>query len=153
SATVFFEPARQAALPAVTRQEELVTANALGAVTWSTLLTSGALVGGVVTQYLGRDAAFVLNSLSFLGSAHFIRRIRLPHGSAGRARGGFGELIAGFQYVMGRGSLLALLSVKAAWGLTFGSQVLTTLFGQRLFVLGPGKGPLSISLLTAVGEV
>jgi len=153
SLTVFFEPARQAVIPAITRPEELVTANALGAVTWSVLLTSGALAGGLVTQYFGHDAAFVLNSLSFVGSALLIRGINVPRVPAGQHDGGFGDLAAGFEYVAGRRDLMALLSVKAAWGLTGGSTVLLTLFGQRLFPLGPGKGPLSISLLTAVSGV
>lgn len=153
SATAFFEPARQAVLPAVTRSDELVTANALSAVTWSTLLTSGSLLGGIITQFLGREAAFVLNALSFLGSAAILREMRVAHDRAASAHGGFGDLIAGFRYVAHRWELLALLSVKAAWGLTFGSQVLTTVFGQQLFPLGPGKGPLSISLLMAVGGV
>jgi len=152
SATAFFEPARQAVLPAVTQPEELVTANALSAVTWSTLLTCGALVGGVVTQLLGREAAFVLNGFSFLGSAVVLRGMRVPHVPPASA-GGFGDLISGFRYVLHHRELMALLSVKAVWGLTFGSQVLTTLFGQRLFPLGPRLGPLSISLLTALGGV
>ncbi len=153
SATVFFEPARQAVLPGVTRPEELVTAYALSAVTWSVLLTTGALAGGLVTQYLGRNTAFVLNGLSFLGSALLIRQIHEPRVAPHRSEGGFGDLVAGFRYVFRRCDLVALLTVKAAWGLTYASQVLTTLFGQRIFVLGPGKGPLSISLLTAVGGV
>src|SRR5439155_719974 len=150
SLTAFFEPARQAVIPSITRPEELVAANALSAVTWSLLLTSGALVGGIVTTYLGREAAFILNSLSFLGSALFILGIRIPRSAAaGHHAGGFGDLAAGFRYVAGRRDLMALLSVKSAWGLTGGAQVLVTLFGQRLFPLAPGKGPLSISLLTA----
>src|SRR5262249_42507551 len=84
SLTAFFEPARQAVIPSITRPEELVAANALSAVTWSLPLTSGALAGGIVTTLLGRQVAFVLNSLSFLGSALFVQGIRLPHtGTAG----------------------------------------------------------------------
>jgi MFS family permease len=150
SLTVFFEPARQAIIPNITRPEELVAANALSAVTWSLLLTSGALVGGIVTTYLGREFAFVLNSVSFVGSALFIRGIRVPVVEGGRHHeGGFGDLVAGFRYVAGRRDLMSLLSVKAAWGLTGGAQVLVTLYGQRLFPISPGKGVLSISLLTA----
>jgi predicted MFS family arabinose efflux permease len=153
SATAFFEPARQAVLPAVTRPDELVTANALSAVTWSTLLTSGALLGGVVAHLLGRDTAFVLNAVSFLGSAVLIRKVQAPRPEHRRSGGGFQDLRLGLGYVARRPDLLALLSVKAAWGLTYGSQVLTAVFGQQLFPLGPGMGPLSISLLTAVGGI
>jgi MFS family permease len=150
SLTVFFEPARLAVTPAITRPEELVTANALGAVTWSVLLTSGSLAGGIVTTFLGPYVAFLLNSLTFLLSALFIQGIQVPHdSSATHSRGGFGDLIAGFRYVAQRPNLMALLSVKAVWSLTGGSVVLVTLFGQRLFPLSPDRGPLSISLLTA----
>jgi MFS family permease len=153
TATAFFEPARQAVLPSVTRRDELVTANALSAITWSVLLTSGALVGGIVTQFLGREVAFALNGVSFLGSALLIRRIRAPLAVGSRGSGGLGELAAGVRYVAAHRELLAFLSIKGTWGLTYGSQVLTVLFGQRLFILGPAKGPLSISLLTAVGGI
>jgi predicted MFS family arabinose efflux permease len=153
AATAFFEPARQAVLPTVTRPDELVTANALSAVTWSTLLTSGALIGGIVTQLFGREAAFLLNALSFLGSAALIGRVDVPHDRSAHVGGGFQNLQSGLRYVSKRPDLMALLSIKAAWGLTFGSQVLTTVFGQRLFSLGPKAGPLSISLLMAAGGV
>ena len=99
SLTVFFEPARQAIIPNITRPEELVAANALSAVTWSLLLTSGALVGGIVTTYFGREFAFVLNSLSFVGSALFIRGIRVPSvDGGGHHEGGFRDVAAGFRY-------------------------------------------------------
>src|SRR5262249_37483669 len=63
--SIFFEPARTAVVPNITRDEELVTANALSAVTWSVMLTSGAVVGGLVARFLGYEMAFALNSLSF----------------------------------------------------------------------------------------
>jgi len=151
--SVFFEPARTATLPNVTHADELVTANALSAVTWSILLTSGALAGGIVTTLLGRDAAFILNSLSFLGSAAFIQGIRMPPQAAPLHRAGFRDLADGVSMIARRPDLAALLSAKGAWGLTGGTQVLIPIFGQRLFPLAPGKGPLSISILVAVSGV
>jgi MFS family permease len=159
SLSVFFEPARLAITPAITRPEELVAANALSAVTWSILLTSGGLVGGIVTTYLGREVAFVMNSLSFLASALLIRGIRVPRREAAlatdaaTAAGGLRALRAGFEYVTGRPALRALLSAKGAWGLSGGVQVLIVLFGQQIFAPGPGKGALGISLLTAASGV
>jgi MFS family permease len=151
--SVFFEPARNATLPNVTRREELVTANALSAVTWSVLLTSGALAGGIVTTLLGRDAAFILNSLSFLGSAAFIQGVRVPPQAAPLHPAGFRDLVDGVRMITRRADLAALLTVKGAWGLTGGTQVLIPIFGQQLFPLGPGKGPLSISMLVAMSGV
>jgi hypothetical protein len=154
SLAVFFEPARLAVTPVVTRPEELVTANALGAVTWSVLLTTGGLVGGAVATYFGRETSFVLNSLSFVASALFLRGVRIPgDGRRPTAAGGFGDLVEGFRYVAARGDLAALLSAKAALGVTGGLQVLIALFGQQIFPPGPGKGALGISYLTAASGV
>ena len=77
TATAFFEPARSASIPSVVAREDLLTANAIGTATWSAVLAIGAGLGGLVTALVGRDAAFVINSLSFFGSALFICRIRI----------------------------------------------------------------------------
>jgi MFS family permease len=45
-----FEPARGAAIPAITKHNELLTANALSSITWSIMLTAGAAAGGLVTE-------------------------------------------------------------------------------------------------------
>jgi len=45
-----FDTARDASLPNITRRRELLTANALGAATWSTMLALGAASGGVATE-------------------------------------------------------------------------------------------------------
>ncbi|MFL5805966.1 MAG: MFS transporter, partial [Roseiflexaceae bacterium] len=70
----FFEPARSAIVPSVTTREELVAANGIGGATWSAMLAIGAGLGGLVAGTLGTDAAFVIDSASFLLSAVFIWR-------------------------------------------------------------------------------
>jgi MFS family permease len=153
--SVFFEPARTATVPNITSEEELVTANALSAVTWSIILASGATVGGLAAHFLGYQAAFILNSLSFLGSAWFVSRVRIPPTKgAEQAAGGFREMLAGFRYVRHRPAIAALLTAKPGWGLAGGSQLLTTIYGQRLFPLrGDRDGVLTVSLLVAVGGI
>src|SRR5205823_6138548 len=77
----FFEPARSAVIPNVVREEETMIANTLSATTWSFDLAIGAMFGGIVAAWLGRDAVFILNALSFLGSAWLIWRMKFtePH--------------------------------------------------------------------------
>ena len=77
----FFEPARSAVIPNIAAREDVILANTLSSATWSVNLLIGASVGGVVAAFLGRDAVFVLNALSFLASALFIRRMSFdePH--------------------------------------------------------------------------
>src|SRR5262249_13481108 len=67
--TAFFEPARSALTPDVTTREELVAANAIGGATWSAMLALGAAAGGLVVGTLGTQAAFLIDSGSFLVSA------------------------------------------------------------------------------------
>ena len=74
SMTAFFEPARTAVIPNVTTRSQLLTANALSSATWSAMLAIGAGAGGIVTALLGRNAAFLVNAVSFLASAVIIAR-------------------------------------------------------------------------------
>lgn len=151
--SAFFEPARIATLPNVTTREELVPANTLTSVTWSLLLTTGALAGGVVGRFLGPDAAFVLNACSFLTSAAFLARMSVPPIQGQQApRGGIAELREGFAYVIARRTLRGALTAKLGWGLAGGIQVLMPILGQRVYPLpGDRNGQLATSILFAAG--
>jgi len=72
SMAAFFEPARNAVIPHIAGSDEVLVANTLSSATWSVNLLIGASVGGLVSAFLGRDAAFILNALSFLASAILI---------------------------------------------------------------------------------
>lgn len=151
--TAFFEPARIATLPNITSKEELVAANALSSVTWSILLTSGAMVGGVVGHFFGPSAAFVLNALSFLGSALLLGRLAVPptarEGQHVRGSGGFAE---GFRYVRQHPEILGALTAKLGWGLAGGIQILIPVFGAKVFpIAGDRDGQLGMSVLFAAG--
>ena len=68
----FFDPARTAITPDVVSREELIAANAISGATWSAMLAIGAALGGVVAGTLGTDAAFMIDSASFVLAALFI---------------------------------------------------------------------------------
>ena len=70
-----FEPASAAAMPNLVEVQDLATANALSGSLWGTMLAVGAALGGVVAAVFGRDAAIVIDAVSFLGSAWLIFRI------------------------------------------------------------------------------
>src|SRR5512141_2785186 len=65
----FFEPARNSVIPNIVRREEVIVANTLSSITWSFNLAVGATLGGIVAAFLGREAVFMLNALSFVASA------------------------------------------------------------------------------------
>src|SRR2546423_4277317 len=76
--STFFEPAKTASIPSIVSDRELLPANAIASVTWSIMLTLGAAIGGFVTGWFGTNAAFVLDSLSFLASAMLIASVTFP---------------------------------------------------------------------------
>jgi hypothetical protein len=146
----FFEPARTAVIPTVTARNELVAANGIGGATWSAMLAIGAALGGLVAGTLGTDAAFIIDSVSFLLSAVFIWGvpIREEHIDGRPRLSRLHELREGFAFMLSRRDIAIYTLTKAFWSLGGGVLLLLTLFGQRVFPLG-GDGALSIGLLYA----
>ena len=60
---------RRAAVPNVVDDEDLLAANAIGSASWSTALCIGAMLGGIVVNEWGTDAAFIIDSATFLVSS------------------------------------------------------------------------------------
>lgn len=75
SASTFFEAAKNASIANMVSRQEMLTANVLMFSTRFLQLTLGAALGGVTAAKFGYNAAFVINSLSFIASAAFILRI------------------------------------------------------------------------------
>lgn len=141
--SAFFEPARTATIPNVTRKDELMSANALSSAAWAAMLAVGASIGGLVTALAGRDVAFVINSVSFFVSAGFISRTTYDSTPATKpplrgwlALTGLPDLVEGLRYVSRVRHVAALMFVKAGWGLAGGVLLLLTIFGQRIFPVG-----------------
>ena len=157
-----FEPGRNAAIPNIVPEGEVIRANTLASITWSLNFTMGAAVGGLLAAYLGRDTVFVLNSLSFVGSALLIRRTRFaePHAEAKtavRARDLFAltPVMEGIRYVRGKRRLRATIFVKCGIGVLGANWVILPVLGERVFAIhAPGMdihqaGMLGMSALMA----
>src|SRR5947209_6374013 len=136
----FFEPAHSAVIPNLVSESDVLPANALASITWSFCLAAGASLGGIVAVLLGRDAVFLLNAFSFLGSAWLIRRMRFeePHtAELGplRARDfvDFSPIVEGVRYVRADRRLFATVFVKGGIGLLGANNVLLPILGQRAF--------------------
>lgn len=76
-ASPFFTSGRSAILPSIASADELHTANSLTQTTQWTTLTIGTIAAGFSAAAFGYEAAFVLNSVSFLGSAWAIWQVSL----------------------------------------------------------------------------
>ena len=136
----FFEPARSAVIPNITPREDVILANTLSSATWSVNLFIGASLGGVVAALFGRDVVFVLNALSFLASAMFIRRMSFeePHAQLAaplRARDAldFSPVVEGVRYVRKDRRLLTAVFAKAGELMIGPSWVLFTVMGHQYF--------------------
>ena len=157
-----FEPGRSAVIPNIVTTEELPAANALSSTTWSINFAVGAAVGGAALVAFGRETVFVLNSLSFLGSAWLIRRMRFdePHAeNRPPLRVGdlfdFSEIANGARYLASDRRLLATVLVKGGIGLMGANWVVLPVLGEKVFPLrlggisGPQVGTLGMSTLFA----
>src|SRR5262249_54537942 len=75
SASTFFEAAKNASIANMVTRQELLTANVLMFSTRFLQLSVGAALGGVTAAKFGYNAAFFINSMSFIASAVFLWRI------------------------------------------------------------------------------
>jgi MFS family permease len=138
----FFEPARNAVIPNITSSEEALVANTLSSATWSVNLMVGAGVGGLVAAFLGRNAVFILNALSFLASALLIAGMRFPEPHAEgaaplRARDlvDFSPVLEGIRYIRSHRTLLPAVFAKAGELMVGPSWVIFTVLGAREFAV------------------
>jgi MFS family permease len=138
----FFEPGRNAAIPSIVGRDDVILANTLSATTWSFCLAAGSSLGGVVAALLGRDAVFLLNALSFLGSAALLRGMRFeePHADAAaplRARDlvDFSPILEGIRYVRRDPKLFVMVFIKGGLGFLGANLVLLPILGERIFPL------------------
>jgi MFS family permease len=69
SLTMFFDAAKNATIANLVSPRELLTANVLSLSTRFLQYTVGAALGGLTAEQFGYNAAFVVNSLSFVASA------------------------------------------------------------------------------------
>lgn len=158
----FFEPARNAVIPNITSDENVVVANTLASATWSLNFALGAVLGGVVAAYLGRDAVFIINAASFLVSAAILSSMSFvePHLATAvpmRARDllDFSDMRSGMRYLRSDRRLLATVLAKGGIGVVGGTFVIFPILGMRVYPpMRPGMpteaaGTLAMSFLLA----
>jgi predicted MFS family arabinose efflux permease len=156
----FFEPARSAVIPNIAESADILVANTVSSATWSMNLMTGAALGGVVAAFLGRDAAFILNALSFLASALLIGGMHFsePHAEAAaplrpRDLVDFSPVIEGFRYIRSHRTLRPAVFAKAGELMVGPSWVIFTVMGAHEFAVhrhgidAAGAAMLGMSIL------
>ena len=144
-----FEPGRSAVVPNITKGDEIPVANALGSATWSMNFALGAGLGGLVLVTFGREAVFIVDSLSFVASALLIRGMKFaePHAEnlpplRPRDLVDFSPIVEGVRYVRRDPKLMATIFVKAGVGLV----------GQMTALLGAAFTKISVEASKAVDD-
>ncbi len=75
--SLFFDPARNAILPSLVRNEELIAANNLNSIGSDVASLVGPALGGLIAIQIGLSGAAVLDSFSFIISAMLIFKIKI----------------------------------------------------------------------------
>ena len=149
-----FNPTKDAILPDITRPEELGTANALYATTWSTMLALGAALAGVVAGQWGLQPAFIIDSASFLLSAFLIGgivyRSTLKPSESFTLQHVAEEYLGGLQYLRGNRDVFLIAVQKASMALAVSSvfQIIAVDLTSKVYVLGDG-GSTGLGLMYA----
>lgn len=150
--SALYVPAHSSLLSNIVEPDDLVTANALDGFTWSTMLTLGALLGGLAAAFLGLTSAFVIDAISFLVSAWFVGRITVSGRAASAGgehaeQGGLFQFMAGLGYLRLRPFILGVALAKAGGALVWGAvNVMEIPLAQDLYPIR-GNGTLTLALV------
>ena len=156
--------AERAALPNVVAEEDLATANALDAASWSPALCMGAMLGGVVVSIWGTNAAFIIDSVTFLVGTLFLVNFTIPQTIDESMKGpwlstGIRNIKSGWARIRSQPALFRIVFAKASWNVAGGGlagvylvlmganvQGFGAAFGFGLFFfargVGTGLGPI-----------
>lgn len=133
---IFYQAARSAAVPATVDAADLGRAYELSAVTWSVILSFGALLGGVLADVIGLDGVFLCDAATYLVSATLLSRLRLPPHQTAQERFRWREVLLfqdmgrGLRHARERGVIWVILA-KTFWGPAGGYLVVLPLLAAR----------------------
>ncbi len=165
SLTMFFEAAKNAALPNMVSGRELLTANVMMYSTRFLQFTLGAALGGLTAAQFGYDVAFIVNALSFVASAGYIalipgavmsrRAARKADGEeAEQPRGHFlDDIRQGLAYIRATPFVRGVILVNIGWAA--GGGMVNLLFdqvGSHVFAHTPeDRGDWNVATLFTAG--
>ena len=167
SVSRFFFPAQNAMLPLIVpEKDDLLAANGLMQIVQTLGLLIGPAIAGFSIALWGEQAAFLVDSATFLISAAAIMTMTVPRTTVGRqaAVAGGGELAAvwaelreGVTYLFGNRTMVGVLLCLSVVQLGIGAiNVIWVPFMQRTFGMGPeGLGAVDMAqgLGMALGAV
>jgi len=137
-----FAPARNASIPNMVKEEQLLTANALIQATDLASLIVGASLATLVIGLFSTSAAFIVDSASFVLSALLIFTAQIPSAepaasisaTIGSFRSFWSSFTEGLRYIRGHQHLLQLMAITLMATLGLSATVLLAVaFFNKLF--------------------
>ena len=139
----FFEAAKNAAVPNITGERDLLAGNALMFSSRFLLMSLGAALGGWAAAYFGYEAAFIINALSFVASAYSVwlvpeeeTRSKATNGEPNEPRslyrGYWSDMREGWSYIVTHAPVAAILGINIVWATGGGAM---NLIADRLGAL------------------
>jgi len=122
----FFEAAKNAAVPNITGERDLLAGNALMFSSRFLLMSLGAALGGWTAAHVGYQAAFVINAVSFLASAYSVwlvpeeetRQSKTEDTSMAQRklhRGYWSDIREGWSYIVQHRPVATILGANILW--------------------------------------
>src|SRR4030095_13083141 len=119
----FFEAAKDASVPNITGERDLLAGNALMFSSRFLLMALGAALGGWTASNVGFTAVFVSNAVSFLVSAYYVwlipehetRQEPREEMNADQRRGYWSDIREGWSYIVSHRPVAAILGINILW--------------------------------------
>ncbi len=107
----FFDPAIPAIIPTIVKKNDLARANAMHQFVGGFATIAGALLGGILVSMIGYLLVFIINALSFIGSALIECFIHIPRTQRCHVRQPhiLHEMKQGYDYIFSTPGFLVLL--------------------------------------------
>lgn len=137
----FFEAAKNAAVPNITGERDLLAGNALMFSSRFLLMSIGAALGGWTAAHVGYKAAFIINALSFVASAYSVWLVPDEETRSKKAvseepkslyRGYWSDMREGWAYIVTHAPVATILGINILWATGGGAM---NLIADRLGAL------------------
>lgn len=149
----FFEAAKNAAVPNITGERDLLAGNALMFSSRFLLMSLGAALGGWTAAYVGYEAAFIINAISFIASAYSVWLVpeeetrqaptdAPPKEPRSLYRGYWSDMREGWSYIVTHAPVATILGINILWAIGGGAiNLISDRLGALVFAAENGISP------------
>src|ERR1044071_5610523 len=147
----FFEAAKNAAVPNITGERDLLAGNALMFSSRFLLMSLGAALGGWTAAHVGYEAAFIINALSFFASAYSVWLVpesdtrstkAVPAQPRSLYRGYWSDMREGWTYIVNHAPVATILGINILWATGGGAMnLIADRLGALVFAGQNGTSP------------